>query len=293
MKRFSLEFSLNGFKFDLLPACDFDVNQKAKNWDSNQQMEVLKRMKRNKGEVSALSASLAFSVLNFIKKKSSYVHDIIRLAKYWFKSLSLDEYVYGGKYCIELVAIQAAEEVERDEDITTDTHFYGFLWFLEYMKNFDEIYIMFPGEYGPCNGKHKPPPFGKRATPFVLDPTNPYNDLAVHFSRDAIKYIMEQADETINSLSGGSLEMGQRRAEHIFLYNDEPTFLPTWIYNDGSSFKLDRLYDRRWNRDYRDIHFASTMFPRTREITMTSFIFIWRPFVSSSKRRILLGMKTI
>lgn len=163
-----------------MPAFDFHVDCKRQNQE--QQRTVLSLMKKE--DYFDLSSSLSFSVLNFIEKQSAFAHDIVRLAKYWYKSANL-EYVYGGKYSIELIAVNAANTAVQGD------HFDGFKKFLLLILDFKNICISFNDEQSKDLIK-----------PVILDPTNPNNNLAKNFSENAIntmKVYAKNIKKTITS----------------------------------------------------------------------------------------------
>lgn len=106
----------------MLPAFDFIADEEIGGTEANieQQQCVLDEMvESDHVQSKELSSSLQFSVVEFVrrqKKQCPIAADIIRLAKYWYKSLLIEEYVYGAKYCIELIAISVTAEVERARD---------------------------------------------------------------------------------------------------------------------------------------------------------------------------------
>lgn len=112
-----------------------------------------------------------------MKKQSALAHDMARLAKFWYKSACITDYVYGAKYAMELIAVKACEGVvERHHN--ENVHLIAFQKFLGMVEYFESLDVIFNEEYRLLN-EHQPAQV--RAKPSVLDPANPYNNLAKAF----------------------------------------------------------------------------------------------------------------
>lgn len=198
-----LQFDFDGYEFDLVPATDFisEPNLEAREELMLQQDRALNEMvwwklwqfKRARIDYSS---SLTFSAVDFMKNQSSFTHDIVRLAKYWYKSVCILEYIPGAKYAIELIAVDAANKVEGRRDYT---HFDAFIQFLHTIRHFGSMNIVFDYTFAGINQKHWP---SKKANYVrLIDPANPYNNLAEGFlaNKSVIEVLRNHAARTMNN----------------------------------------------------------------------------------------------
>jgi hypothetical protein len=183
-----------GIRFDICIAINFDQNI------VEQRVQVLKIIKElpNPPEDSyEYSPSLDESQVEFVKKQSSYAHDLIRLAKYWNKSLFIEEYISGRSSLIELVAIDVAKKQEALQEAKSDTPLLiGFESFLMTMINFSNSHIIYERFY-PKNSIARKILSQK---PLILDPTNPFNNFA-DFNREKMMLFEKFAKVTWGRLS--------------------------------------------------------------------------------------------
>lgn len=196
----SLQFKVDHYDFDLLPATNFvhEANTGPDQQIRVQQQRTLDAIKRATQNRSMYSSSLAFSTVNFMKKQNSFAHDMVRLAKFWYESACITDYVYGAKYAMELIAIKASQVVKYNSE---NLHLAAFQKFLEDVKYFSSIDLVFHEEYDHLHG-HQPPK--NRSTPFILDPANPYNNLAEAFMKrpNAIEALKNHAERTLRNIRG-------------------------------------------------------------------------------------------
>lgn len=201
--QYSVQFTVNNYDFDLLPAIDFvhEANIGPEQQIVLQQQRTLDKMKEDlHRNVYRYSSSLSFSTVNFMKKQPLCVHEMVRLAKFWYKSACVDEYVSGAKYVMELIATKVCHAVSTS--FGTDVPYVtAFQKFLEDIVYFDSLDIIFEDEYRSLN-EHKPRQ--NRVKPSVLDPANPYNNLAEAFisKPKAVKALKMHAERTLANIRG-------------------------------------------------------------------------------------------
>ncbi|ODM96976.1 2'-5'-oligoadenylate synthase 3 [Orchesella cincta] len=174
----------NGVEMDLLAACNLSKRQDPK----EQRRLVIERIKADPEKLSPrYSSSLAEMQLDYLKTQSGFTHQLIRLAKYWYKSCSLDESVYGGSAMMEIICVTVVEE--NGDSISM---LEAFKMVLHKVVRMDSLKIAFIQE----DGKWKSIPEGggmrKYAanfdskiisrTNYIIEPANPYNDMAKNIS---------------------------------------------------------------------------------------------------------------
>lgn len=206
--QYSIQFTVNNYDFELLPAIDFvdETNIGADRQLVLQQQRTLNIMKEDlHRNVYRYSSSLTFSTDNFMKKQSPFAHDMARLAKFWYKSACVEEYVSGAEYVMELIAFKASggiNQIDLWRGLQCEKwHMLTFQKFLEDVQHFDSLDIIFKEEYRSLYG-HKP--CRNRAKPSVLDPANPYNNLAEAFmdKPKVIKALKMHAERTLHNIRG-------------------------------------------------------------------------------------------
>lgn len=214
--RFSIQFKALNFEFDFLPATNFaqgiqgDIDQIIR----KQKEELLKRIKEDPEKNGYMySSSLAEATIDFIKRQDSFAHQMMRIAKTWYKSLHFEEYISGAKYCIELIAVHAAN---KENDSPKKEYLRAFRCFIGDMQKFDNLDIHFEenGNSHQWNGyQHRPR---------VIDPANPYNNLAKLWDRSSIEKVKRYANETARRLE----LLAERRIQFTNLFEPQPSTLP-------------------------------------------------------------------
>ncbi|XP_067121216.1 2'-5'-oligoadenylate synthase 1A-like [Centruroides vittatus] len=174
--RNTIQVRINNIKFDVAPAINFSQ-------DPDEQRELVME------EISSLpnpstdgyrySSSLCETQANFINNQSQFVHNFIRLAKFWNKTLFISGYIRGQSYLIEVIALYVATKQEnRYHNVSILKTFQRFL---KMMINLDNMRIIFTEcKVWNHQGARFPPDYILQQRPLVLDPTNPFNNLA-HF----------------------------------------------------------------------------------------------------------------
>lgn len=215
---FSLQFKIGNYEFDLVPAADLinEPNVGAHEQVLLQQQRTLNKISKNvKKNLRRYSSSLAFSTIEFMKTQSSFVHEIVRLAKFWYKGACIDTYVSGAKYAMELIAVEAATHVESHG--YSYPHYEAFLRFLESIRDFKSMDIVF--DYTYISRKHWQSDDDEYVR--LLDPANPYNNLADGFfsNEHVIDNLVLQAEEILENV--GTLQLqASRGSSECELYQD-------------------------------------------------------------------------
>ena len=184
----SLQFSIHGFNYDLLPATNFLIGQDFDNHDvifrqrNITLRHIRKQLKRGKEspQRSAYSSGLAHSNVHFMTRYRGFSHEIARIARFWFKCLQLKVQPYGAKRLIEVVALHAAKKKKNHES--------AFRTFLGLMSKFNDLVINLHGVF--------PYP----AAPYVSDLSNPLNNLAVNWDNDSITLVKKYALSTLSEM---------------------------------------------------------------------------------------------
>lgn len=195
LTKYSIQFKANDLDFDLLPAANFAVNCYG-NGDQlidEQHRKTLDFIKRDPKKFGYLfSGSLAKATVQFMKQQDGFVNEMVRLSKFWYKTLYFQEYVSGAKSSIELIAVYAAMK-ERNYDSLSHLRCFG--QFLKYLMKFDELNIVFENEY-----KFPEHQVLDNGRPRIMDPVNPYNNFAQNWSEKSIELIKAYANETYRRL---------------------------------------------------------------------------------------------
>lgn len=257
--RFSIQFQYGGFDVDLLPAMDFVPTPTMQNPASEQAFYVLQRISKHKDKAYYYSSALAETQLAFMRKQSPFIHDLVRLCKLWNKSLLIDDYISGRSTLMELVAVYAGKKEENRTCFQEKQSLLSaFDTFLTLMQNFGQIKIEFdfdplqPQQSIDCYPDFKSNGHLKLATQFVIEPANPFNNLANGVKPSQMKLFEMFATETrrrlnafviIKSVAHIPLDQVFEPQPTIYAYMSEPmkTFISTLQFmvsanvNDGPS----------------------------------------------------------
>lgn len=228
--KYSIQFTSKTYEFDFLPAPNFVniPNLAGEERIKIQQQKTLEKISENPKKYSYLySAALAESVLQFIRKQERFVNEMIRIVKFWYKTLYIPEYVSGAKQLIELVTVHAAHIERLGGAPTNKMYLRTFGRVLDYIIKFDSIHVIFNDEYN-SQFKSVARTMGS-ARPCVLDPANPYNNLAKNFvdkpnMKDSlIGYARETKDRLYQLLDGRR----QMNVDAIaFVFAPQPQIIP-------------------------------------------------------------------
>ncbi|XP_071847659.1 2'-5'-oligoadenylate synthase 3-like [Apostichopus japonicus] len=174
-------FKYGEFFVDLLPATNFVPNYN--NYRGRTQIQVnnvLKCLKSNSNlRHKEFSSSLSGAAVGFLKEQDSFTHSLCRLAKYWAMTVPLKGFCPGRSTIMELLAVKAAEEtkIEQRQNIIQ-----GFRTFLFKVRKINELEIFwehcYTQDWIPLEILDEPP--------YLMDPTNPFNNL---LSPRAVQYL--------------------------------------------------------------------------------------------------------
>lgn len=215
----SIQFRLNNFDFDILPAANFvsnycqEVNSNV--LDDVQQKETLDHIKRDPAKFGYLySGSLARSTIKFMKRQDGFINEMVRISKFWYKTLHFNEKISGAKSLIEFIAVfTAIKELNYD----SLSYLRCFTQVVNYLQNFDQLDIVFEKEY-----KFPEHQILDNSRPRVMDPVNPYNNLAKNWTKNSIELMKLYANETYRRLECLAHENIIRMD---FLFDPQPTRL--------------------------------------------------------------------
>lgn len=131
------------------------------------------------------------------------------------------DYVSGAKSCIELIAVYAANQEEK---MGTKSYLRSFERFINFLQNFDNLDIHF--------GEHQ---VLDKNRPRVMDPVNPYNNLAKNWDRKSVE-LVKYAKETKRRLD----TLANIRTVRLDqLFEPQPVFRPDmsgmFEYNSNES----------------------------------------------------------
>lgn len=195
--KYSLQFNIGSLEIDLLPATDLvPENKGAHDLIQRQQqrtLDIIASVPRS--QQYGYSSSLAFSVIDFMKCQSGFAHEMVRLAKLWYKSVCMTTYVSGAKYAMELMAVNAANCVREG------AYYTAFQRFLQTIEDFSDMNIVFDYTFDEISENHWPSESSTSAR--LIDPANPYNNLVRGFfaKKGVIKKLREEARRTLDALA--------------------------------------------------------------------------------------------
>ncbi|XP_057303916.1 uncharacterized protein LOC130641219 [Hydractinia symbiolongicarpus] len=153
---------------------------------------------------------LSEMAVQFVKKQTSFIHEFIRLCKYWNKTLffelvSNNVYVYGRSSIIELLAIDAGLKHHGNFSRSFKT-------FLETVKNIKTCGITFEETYYRANQV----PTSIKLRPYLIDPANPYHNYLADVKEIHLELFSDFASVTLQRLLGGEI---------FLLFEPQPNWL--------------------------------------------------------------------
>ncbi|CAG7652669.1 unnamed protein product [Allacma fusca] len=127
-------------------------------------------------------SSLEQSSVRFFEAQSPFTKSVIRLAKFWVDQINFQgRNVYSKAYLVECLACHATMNASDEEDIAK-----GFETFLGLMTNFSNIQANI--------GKVELPNYLNQVKTILLDPVNPYNNLA-----EQVPFVIERFEQAASS----------------------------------------------------------------------------------------------
>jgi len=175
---FSLKFEIGKYKFDLLPAINLNIESKEGMKQQQEALELIRKSPRpsSKDCGGAYSTCLAELSVDFVRSQDVFIRKVIRLAKYWNKSVAIEKDVYipGRSAMIEIIAIHANAGHDKE-------HLWnGFKRFLIAMTQLDTLDVRMKSFYSDIPAEV----IKGTQLPHVFDPVNPYNNIAHRLGRD-------------------------------------------------------------------------------------------------------------
>ncbi|XP_066925742.1 uncharacterized protein [Clytia hemisphaerica] len=172
--------------------------------------------------------------IEFTKQKSAFAHEVARLAKFWNKTIVLElltpnSYVSGRSTIMELIAFAAAAEAAEEEKHARHrlSHLNAFRKFLVMLRDIEELKISHRNFWS-SNGI---PNVGNHMAPYLIDPSDPENDLLETIKPEIRTIFSQCASTTLERL--GLYEMGG--------INDIFEMYPSWHGN-----KFARWEPKNW-----------------------------------------------
>jgi hypothetical protein len=250
--RYSLQFGLEGgYEVDLLPAANLvklDAELRTRNEDVGelQRGKVIQKIMENPNEGKFYSSSLAETQINFMKDQDAFCHALVRLAKFWYKSVYLGEYVDGAKTIMELIATAASK---REEKHGKKSMLRAFMTFLGMLSKINSLKILFhqkgknwelfdDNELKSMTASGGTMKLGVREMPrmktllhdyFIVEPGNPFNDMAEQLNKTVIDKLIAFSTVTKKRLEDIVLDLSEPGNRKGFpfqeLFDPQPTKL--------------------------------------------------------------------
>lgn len=153
---------------------------------SLQQKHILDSIKTSPASLDTFisAENLVQATVRFVKSQDEFTRNMIRLAKCWLKVHS-DITHCNAKVMIELIAIYAAQIEMKQSDKSYSS---CYCRFLSLIKDFDNLNIVFEEEY--IFPEHQ---VIDTSRPRVIDPVNPYYNLAKGWKSEEIMIIKAHA----------------------------------------------------------------------------------------------------
>jgi len=187
----------------LLPATNFVKGQQQGGGDmallqKQGAMKDIEEKKNTRPECQTWYAGgLTESQIGYMKAQSSFTHELVRLVKYWYKTLYLGpRSIYGMKLMLEIIAVNVSNKMKGQPESWTAA-------FREFLTQVSQI------DNGVIN---------------LVDPNNPYNNLAENFKDRGteLKNLKEFAAATAKKLSNNNGDL-------LEIFQATPPKLPTTI----------------------------------------------------------------
>ncbi|XP_071847655.1 uncharacterized protein [Apostichopus japonicus] len=194
-------FEYGEFSIDLLPATNFVPNCYNYYCDYNDregtQIQVNNALEclnsNSKLRHKEFSSSLSEAAVGFLKEQDSFTHSLCRLAKYWVMTVPLKGFCPGRSTIMELLAVKAAEETKLEP---RQNIIQGFRTFLFIVRKINEQEIFWERYYR----KKRIPLDILNKLPYLIDPTNPFNNLLSPKVVQYLEQIKRFANNTLRHL---------------------------------------------------------------------------------------------
>jgi hypothetical protein len=201
----SLQFTIDGIDFDLLTATNMvPPNDRSRDTVMMQHRLMLEKIKRS-GDLRKAStdnsAGLTEASVEFVKRQTTFVHKVARLAKFWNTTVFYPKYVSGRSSIMETLAIKAGQE-EEQENRNKPSILRAFRLFLVKVREIRTTNLGFYEFYR----QEDVPGHIKQARPLLLDPSNPYNNFLHGLKEDAAKVFAKCASETLRRFANVEMQ---------------------------------------------------------------------------------------
>lgn len=180
--KFSVEGLHDNIDVDLLPTFYFEDLKR-----------LYRTMRADTDHVEYYSAALVEQQVEFVKNYSANVKSLIRLVKYWRKTMVVP---YEAKrkipksYVMELITIHLSEK--HNVNGGTFNTLKAFRSIMEELKNYESLNIIWTKNYSRC----EIPGAIRTERPLLMDPANPMNNLGSTFVWEEIENAAKQVLES-------------------------------------------------------------------------------------------------
>ena len=206
-----------GFEFDLLVAPDL-AGKSPQNPEKQQLAALLHKIWTTDEDTRRYRSAFSESVVSFFKRQPESINCLIRLCKFWSKSLNFT-HVHAPpslSYMCELVAVHCGANLHDGSVPSLEASFESFL---KEMANYKNMNIFWFEEYK--EGHVQNGILSQR--PLILEPVNPTNNICASFSPSQWEVIAASARESLIAarLHGANLPVAtvsaalQQSAEEI------------------------------------------------------------------------------
>ena len=193
-----ITFHYKTFKIDLLPAPN-KVDQPSSNLAADQRRGLMQELNGIPSEemrvkrAQDLSSAFGESVVAAMQKQQQFVKAAIRLVKFWKHSCSTISFSnWATSYLLELVTWSATQrELEQNPSDASLVRFLETTF--RQLSQPHTLCVMWPDHYR----INDVPPFLAKSRPLVMDPVNPFNNVAKNMDWTTIRIL---AAETLSSL---------------------------------------------------------------------------------------------
>jgi hypothetical protein len=197
---YSITFYLKGFKVDLLLAPNF-VTKPSENPKKEQHQALLQditaKPPRDRLERARyLSPAFSETVVDFMKKRRPFVNAAVRVAKLWKTSCAVNGSTFPRwftSFLVELVVSDKAEaELQNKPDDASLVR--ALKAFFEQLSNPNNLNLVFTENYD----ESAIPESIRKERPIVLDPSNPYLNVAKPMDWEVIKLLAQHTLAVLN-----------------------------------------------------------------------------------------------
>ena len=188
----SIHFTIKDFVYDLLPAPNYATAKQDVEQQANTIWNKL-RSSRTTNMAHMYSSGLAELAVQFMKNQSAFIHDLCRLAKLWNCTVLFERYISGRSSIIECLAVKSGQDEEQAAINGSLLLVRAFRRFLTLLTNYQSIGIVFYDFYP----DHSVPKYQK---PFLIDPSNPFNNFLEGVFDEFLPTLAKCARETLTRL---------------------------------------------------------------------------------------------